>query len=212
MTPDRTPRRFAAHAAVVGALTMTVACGPNGAQESDVAGEDLITVPLGGAPDELDGHPWPTRDDGSPLQATTLERAVTVRVSMDGEQVLLAPSQLTSVSERDGRIVAVSLTPLPELMGLQAAVDEVAELLEQHDLVTPELTDELAEIRQQPTTQPEWPSTGERHGVRTEPAEELSLRVEFRQRGTEGWFAGLSLRLPMADIVGDAWPDDAAGD
>jgi hypothetical protein len=101
------------------------------------------------------------------------------------------------ISACSWRYARTTLTPLPQLVSLAEAVDWVEETFVRHDLLTDELADDLTRFRDHAETDPEWPAQGDRLGTRAASSEQLSVFVEFRQRGDEGWFVSLTVGLPL---------------
>lgn len=177
--------------ALLAAMMLTAGCASQ-TQEARMA-EDEVQVPLAGSPDDVVGHEWPTRDDGTRLDATAVEGEHEVVITRDGDDVLRTASQLTFLREREGHITQVTVTPLAATTSLDGVIDATESLLDGYDLLDEEARDDLASFRDhREAADTEWPAN--RSTLRTtSTSARTEVDVELRPNGDEDWFLSLTV-------------------
>lgn len=188
---------------LLGAVGVVVGLGGCGSEGGDVVAtnERTVEVELLATVETLDGHPWPTREDGSLLDTAAVEEPATIVVDLGEGGSFRATSQLTFLHQRQGEVVSVEVQPPPQLAPLAETVDDLEDVLERNDALTTELRTRLDQWRTQDETEPQWPSTGERLGALSALGDEVELAVRLRQRGGDGWFYTIALSRPV-----ESWP------
>ena len=173
-------------------LVVLLVVGCAGTDQEAPMNAEEIQIPLGGDPGEVAGHDWPTRDDGSRLDATAIEREHTAVLTSDGSEILRSDSQLTFLREHDDVVEQVTLTPLVDAGQLDDVIDAAEALLDGHDLLDDNARDDLAEFRGHTEDTQQWPAG--RSTLRTSTrGSNVEVHVEIRPTGQDDWFYSLTV-------------------
>ena len=169
-------------------------CAATG-QETTVT-DDVVTVPLGDPPETVTGHDWPTRDDGSSLDAAAVERPHTLVARIEDQEVLRSTSQLSFMLERGGVLVEATATPLEAATDLTSAIDATEALLGENGLLTGRVRDDLERFRDhEEPAELEWPES--RRTLRTfAEGDQVRVEIELRPTGEDDWLSSVTVGLP----------------
>ncbi len=172
---------------------------------------DVIEIDLYGTLDDTSGFEWSRHSDGRPVDRTTVERPVLLRVELGEGDEVTSTSHLTFVDQHDDDVFGVNLRPILEPQELDATVASLRSVLEDNALLTSEVDDDLEEAHARAAeASGEWPSVPEaRFGGMLE---HVHLHVHLQEAEGGGWFYTISLVRP--EYAGPDAPDlqDGTGD